>query len=326
MGNRRRQDIDEVAARPSGRARLDPDMSAGRAFLDLQTELLATLRRNEEGIRADRDAESLHDFRVALRRSRVLHRLFREQLEGSGFEAMRSGFRRLARVTGPTRDLDVHLDSLRSPKRDASETEALEPLLSLLQERRTKEWSKLEAALSSSEYGDFMTQAERLLSSPDSEAAQRIAGSGPPLRPWVTRRIAKADQRLRRHGREIDRGSPDSNLHAVRIDAKNLRYLLEFFSGLYPARAMRKLIRELDRLQDNLGHFNDACVQRGTLRALARDLEQQGRGSVETLLGVGRLLERAEKRRSKERNRFEERWTRFERPAMRRRFRRLFGR
>jgi CHAD domain-containing protein len=43
----------------------------------------------------------------------------------------------------------------------------------------------------------------------------------------------------------------------MRKDCKTLRYLIEFFSSLYPAKKLKRALRILKRLQDNLGEFQD---------------------------------------------------------------------
>jgi CHAD domain-containing protein len=229
-------------------------------------------------------------------------------------------------VTGPTRDLDVHLLELSEQQAAIpEEVEALLPLDALLRERRQEAWATLVEELDSSNYAEVEVLAAALLDLPESKTAARMAVRGPPLGPWALQRVAKAHRRLVKRGRCIDRRSPDEQLHELRIDAKKLRYLLEFFRSLVPAGELGTLVKELKRLQDNLGDFNDACVQSELLRGLARDLEERGRASADTLLAIGRLVERAEARKAVERADFEARFTRFEARETHAHFRRLFG-
>jgi CHAD domain-containing protein len=268
-----------------------------------------------------------------VRRSRALHSVFRDELSGSELKALKPGFQWLGKITGPTRDLDVHLIGLLGQKEVMPvDAEALLPLLALLRERRREERAKLLAELDSPRYAEFMAGARELLESPESEAAVRIAGAGPSLESWASPRIAKAHRRLLKHGRSIDRSSPDAALHQLRIDGKKLRYLLEFFHSLYAEDEIEMLVKELKRLQDNLGSFHDACVQARVLRELARDLGRLSSSYletlvplVETLLSVGRLVERAEASKAAERTAFEKRFARFDAPKTHGRFRRLFG-
>ena len=71
------------------------------------------------------------------------------------------------------------------------------------------------------------------------------------------------------HPLEIDDDSPDEALHRLRIDAKKLRYLLEFFRALYPPKEIGAVVGALKSLQDNLGDFNDLSVQQGAMRGFA---------------------------------------------------------
>ena len=67
--------------------------------------------------------------------------------------------------------------------------------------------------------------------------------------------------------------SPAARLHELRIDGKRLRYLLEFFSVLYPSSEVKPLLRSLKKLQDVLGDFNDLDVQQQRLIELADEIE-----------------------------------------------------
>src|SRR3972149_2969269 len=59
---------------------------------------------------------------------------------------------------------------------------------------------------------------------------------------------------------------PLETLHALRIDFKRLRYLLEFFQGTLGTRTAQ-LIELTIRVQDHLSLLQDACVASNLLRA-----------------------------------------------------------
>ncbi|MDE2639541.1 MAG: CHAD domain-containing protein, partial [Chloroflexota bacterium] len=80
----------------------------------------------------------------------------------------------------------------------------------------------------------------------------------------LRRRMAQ----VRRRGDRLDAGSPDAELHALRIRVKRLRYALEFLAPLYPKAAARLLPR-LVELQDGLGRHQDAVIAARQLRDLA---------------------------------------------------------
>ena len=72
--------------------------------------LLETMRANEAGTRADTDSEFLHDYRVAVRRTRsVLGMAVRRRARRTCSTTSAAEFKWLGDITTPTRDLDVYL-------------------------------------------------------------------------------------------------------------------------------------------------------------------------------------------------------------------------
>ena len=116
--------------------------------------------------------------------------------------------------------------------------------------------------------------------------------------------------------------SPAEDLHDLRIRAKKLRYLLEFFGGLAPQRTA-PFVAELKRVQDNLGDFNDYEVQQDKLTDFAQEMAKAGQAPTETLLAMGRLLDRLDAGWHKERKRFANRFKRFSAKENRKAFRAL---
>ena len=137
-------------------------------------------------------------------------------------------------------------------------------------------------------------------------------------------RIWRAYRRVTRHGRAIGPETPGEGLHDLRIDCKKLRYLLEFFDSLYVAEEIAPPIKELKRLQDNLGEFNDLEVQQTALRRFAHEMQRDGVDSVDCVLEMGRLVDYHGRRQQKVRRHFARCFARFDEPANRKRFRRLF--
>jgi CHAD domain-containing protein len=69
--------------------------------------LLQIIIRNEPGVRAALDSEFLHDYRVAIRRTRSLLRQIRNVFPDDAVEHFSSEFSWIGRLTGPSRDMDV---------------------------------------------------------------------------------------------------------------------------------------------------------------------------------------------------------------------------
>ncbi len=61
--------------------------------------------------------------------------------------------------------------------------------------------------------------------------------------------------------RQITDETDDDAVHDLRIRCKKLRYLVEFFAHQYPKHDIKRVLKPLKHLQENLGLFNDCAVQ-----------------------------------------------------------------
>jgi CHAD domain-containing protein len=273
---------------------LDGSSRADDAARAILRALLAALRANEDGTRRDLDSEFLHDFRVAVRRTRSCL----GQLDGVFGEAatrrFRDEFKWLGGISGPTRDLDVYL--LKMPEYVLEVPESLRahlaPLERYLRERHGAEQRKVARALGSKRYRALVADWEAFLEAPAEQGPDAPANAARPIVEVASERIRRAYRKVRRHGREIDAATPRPRIHRLRIDCKKLRYLLEFFRSLYDGEAVANLVRVLKQLQDVLGDFNDVANQQGDLCAMAREIHEREPGAVDTLLAMGCLLGR----------------------------------
>jgi CHAD domain-containing protein len=308
------------------RAQLDPAMTMGEAAIAIHKILLGSILANEEGTRQDLDSEFLHDFRVAVRRTRSALSQIKRVFPESQVKHFRKEFAWLGQITGPSRDLDVYLLRMQEYKAILPESvrEDLKPLHDFLKVRKQEEHRRLARALESERYRKLLRSWERFLEQPvPSTLSPRNAEE--PVLVASSKRITKIYQRILRKGAAIDDESPVSALHKLRIDCKKLRYLLEFFRSLHEDCQIRKLIKSLRSLQDNLGDFNDFEVQQSTLKRFARSMLEEGKGDVETLMAMGRLVERLEAGQQRERKRFSKRFAKFASPANERMVRALFS-
>ncbi len=109
----------------------------------------------------------------------------------------------------------------------------------------------------------------------------------------MARRIQKASERVIEHGRRIHAGSPPEQLHELRKDAKQLRYLLDCFSGLVPGGTVRPLGRPLKRLLATLGEHQDSEVRLAELDDIVRSLGRRRRSAAtdQAIAGLRGLLD-----------------------------------
>lgn len=260
-----------VASKPS--YELTPSMPTEEALREILRVTFHAIRCNEEGLLLDVDVECVHDFRVATRRTRAALGQIRRVFPDRAVARFAREFRWLQRRTGPLRDADVFLLSLPGlrARLPAGARQGIDVLETRLERRRKRALARATRALRSSRYARLVDEWAAFLDEPEQpEQAPRDARL--PIATVASRRIRKAGRRLARHGGVIDDASPASRLHELRIDGKKLRYLLEFFAGLYPRARIAPLIRSLKQLQDLLGDFNDLSVQQEGLIELIEEV------------------------------------------------------
>ncbi len=300
-------------------------MSAGEAVQVICRHLLKTMKANEDGVRRDLDSEFLHDFRVAVRRTRAALAQLEGVFDAEARRFFKSEFKWLGAITGPVRDLDVHLLQMEH-YRAALPLEVrrdLEPLATYLRQHREAERRKLKTNLATQRYRRLVERWRKYLQAPLPEPAVSKHAHLPVIE-VASARIWRAYRKVEDMTAGIDDLSPADKLHRLRIGCKKLRYLLEFFHPLYDARAVQPLIKSLKQLQDSLGDFNDLEVQQVALKRFAREMKHEGLASVDCLLAMGRLQGHHDERKTTERQRFAQCLGAFDAPENKKRFARLF--
>jgi len=248
-------------------AALMPEMASGHALRQIGAILLDTMHRNEQGIIADIDTEFLHDFRVAVRRTRAALGQFKGVLAPAVLEWLLAEFSWLGRLSNGARDLDVllHSENAWGELLPSELRPGLHPFFTGLARQRRREYRQLVQALGSERYRELVRRWQEILRGEGGEAAAGPQAGRPTLR--LARRVIKRRwRRILTDGAAIDETSPPATLHQLRIQGKKLRYALEFFRSVLPEAVCRDLIVRLKQLQDNLGRYNDLSVQEGVVR------------------------------------------------------------
>jgi CHAD domain-containing protein len=286
---------------------------------------LEAIARHRPGARQGRDPEELHDLRVAVRRTRSALGEFRKFFPAEPVERFRDEFRWLGEVTGPVRDLDVYLEHLPGYRAllPADAAAALEPFRHFLQRHRRLERRRLVRCLDSVRLQTLLAGWPHFLDGADGRAWPERADL--PIGEVARRHIWKLYRRFLRQGEAITAGSPDRDLHRLRIAGKKLRYLVEFFRELYPPAEIDLLIRAMKGIQDFLGAYQDSTVQQEKLIAMARQMAAEGEVPPETGEALTQLVATLRRQQHQLRGRFPERFRVFSTGRGRRGFTRLFS-
>jgi CHAD domain-containing protein len=257
---------------------------------DIGLVLLAAMQRNLQGILDDIDSEFLHDLRVSVRRIRSLLSLLKKWLPPEEVVRFQAEFKWLGTVTGGIRDLDVYL-----LKRDVFKAilpEELQPGLDcffqdIIRQRKRK-LRTLREQLRSERFTGLLSAWEQFLRHlPE----QDLYSEGQKNCHEVAEKIIrKRFKRILRYGEAITPATPDGKLHELRIEGKKFRYLLEFYRSLFQNEAVDSYLKQLKKLQNNLGDFNDFTVQKHMLVQKLAGIKADAPQAIETAAALGGLI------------------------------------
>ena len=235
---------------------LTPDVLAQpsrRAARIVATARLATVRAAYEGFEAG-EPDALHRLRVALRRLRSWLRAYRPELDDTTRRRTRRRLRKLVRATNGARDAEVWsiwVDAQNdSPPRmrighryiSAQLTEQRDSAIRDVADRLRDDLPSVLDALTDELAGYWLHV------SIDRDVAEEAMSA-------TTAELLRAHARkLRRRMARIDGASDLDAIHAARIAAKRLRYLLNALVAFPPS---AEVASQLSDLQDTLGLVHD---------------------------------------------------------------------
>lgn len=305
--------------------KLSPDMSAEKACKVIFQQLLQAIKTNETGTIANIDTEFLHDFRVAVRRTRTGLSLLKSLTPVNETDRFGDFFSWLGEITGPTRDLDVYLLSVPKYKQAVpiSLRENLAPLYLFLKNKHNQAQKKLAEQLNSAEYRKQLDAWEQFVKNQLQKKGkkQHIDLTAKQL---ADHDIWKIYKRIIKDGEAITENSPPQALHDLRKKCKKLRYLIEFFQNLYPEDEIKKILKALKGFQTVLGDFQDYEVQETSIKQFSEEM-MENKVSPQTFLAMGVLVQYLDSMKCKARNEFATQFAIFEQKKNQHLFKTLFA-
>jgi len=296
---------------------LEEQMSVGAAVSKICLSLAEDMQINRPGIIADIDSEFLHDFRIAVRRTRSLLSLMKKILPPAQCSYFQAEFRWLGSVTGPLRDIDVYLlekeDYLKLLP--ATLRGGMGIFFQTLEKRRAGELQDLQSHLRSERYARLLEEWCSFLKDSDSELFQGPRQQS--CRAYADAAVAKKFRSFIRAAHKISDESADEELHQLRIRGKKFRYLLEFFRSFYDDAQMTTFLKYMKTLQDNLGAFNDLSVQQDILGSELEGLRAKNLQTLRFAAALGGLIAVLGEKHKTVRGEFEATYADFSRPEVR---------
>lgn len=266
---------DPVKAKP---LKLGSKMSVAEVLAVVTRNCLDQIRGNEAAVFASVDPEGVHQFRVGVRRLRSMVTTFRDFLTPKAHGYLREELSWLQGTMGPPRDWDVFIEETLLPLRARLTSQpGLGEVIESARALRYQAYQQAKTTLFDPRYTALMLRLELWLDT--GSWLTGIDGSAP--RERIERLscmlLDSRARKLQKSGGQREKLS-EPELHCVRIHAKKMRYLTEFFESLYGKKAVQRHTTALRTLQDTLGALNDSVVGDELLlqleERLSRGLEQ----------------------------------------------------
>lgn len=245
--------------------RLASGATAGEVVRRAIAASVVRLTEHDTMMRLGTDPRGVHQARVATRRLRSDLRTFRALLDREWASALRDELDWLARLLGVVRDGDVMLERMRRHVAQLPEVDArgAAAVVATLEATRGEAHARLLEALRGERYFALL---DRLVAAANAPAL--LLEADVPAATVLPGLVHRRWRRLARRVKTLGDPPADEELHAVRIDAKRVRYAAEAAAPLL-GRQARAFARAAAALQGVLGDLNDAVVAERWLRGWA---------------------------------------------------------
>jgi len=261
----------QFARKQKKRAKTTGD-DPGRDIPEALLHQLQRLRELEPGVKVGLDDEFLHQFRIAIRRSRAIAESLEEVTGDKSLKQSIKHLKRHARATSQLRDLHVFLQDL--PALCEHNSELQTALATWGETTAGQEHYALIKRLESKRYQDDLTLWRDQI---HSRQFRKLAGRLTPkdIRKAVENRIREFNRRTA----ELLHNSPDEDIHRLRKLLKRIRYLMEL-----DAKGWKQPLKALKYRQELYGRFQDLHVQIELIRAFRTRAPETLPGAVEGLM------------------------------------------
>jgi CHAD domain-containing protein len=273
--------------------------------------LVKVIEINEKGIISDSDSEFLHDYRVAIRKTRAILGQLNKIFNSEFLEKHKVDLADIASTTNKLRDMDVYLLSENEykdmlPKHLHQE---LDVFFKDVTKKKRKEHRIVSNMLLSNAYNEKIKAWKKFLASEDkkfwgAEGEKKVKKLA---KYYIYNRYLK----IIKQGNKVKKTSPDIDFHRVRISCKKLRYLIELFSSLFPKDEISIAAKQLKNIQDSLGNFNDMCMQQIHLDEYLHELSGRKHDNPKIAAAIGGLITSTHNRKNDYRNEFHQKFNKF---------------
>ncbi len=200
--------------------------------------------------------EDLHQFRINLRKSRALLTQMGSIFEEGMLDYHTKQLAVIAQSTNKKRDLDVFIDAFEGDFADDLHGE-LRYFYHDIKQQKEYEYRALKEFLTDRELEKYFTEWKNMLL----QDRYKNPSADIPIALFLQERIERLLMLIAKKIKKYKKTKKEVHLHKVRISFKKLRYILESFEPLFYKKRVKDLLKRIKKLQNDLGSFNDLCVQ-----------------------------------------------------------------
>lgn len=239
------------------------------------------LRNLETGVILGFDDEFLHQYRIAIRRSRAIAESVNAISSDAELGKKLKALKKHARATGRLRDLHVFLADLERWQLNEATRGSLvsSGARSYFTNLATEEHRELVKRLSGKKYRKDMEQWHCLITSNHFKKITRKMAAGD-----IRRVLCERIDRYNGLAQQLTHDSPDDHYHSLRKLLKRIRYLAELDKAEFD-----NLLAELKHRQQRFGDFQDLYVQISMLSGFRDTLDSEPQ-MMESVAGLNTLI------------------------------------
>lgn len=245
---------------------LSSGMDAYSAMRTIFYSLLQITLFYKKSYLATSDSEDLHQLRVHIRKTRSLLQSIDGLFDKSITQRFIDDFKTIANATNTKRDLDVFLEFLET----LDEIEA-ETLLEIFENQEDDESRAIFDMLNGEMFNRVVQDWEVVLRDEDRFFQGKHANK--PLKQIAAEALVQRLKRMKKRLSVLSESTDIEFFHRVRIEFKRLRYLSEYFLGLFEDDSIAKVMVASKKMQTMFGELQDRDVGIDILNTLETSSE-----------------------------------------------------
>ncbi len=264
---------------------LETRMRVIEGFQAIARSALRHFSGNADAIR-NLDPQGVHQMRVGLRRLRAAISLFSGALSNARTRRIKAELKWLTNELAPARELDVFLEKKISlVAREIIPRRGGKAMAKQFADKRAEALERARKAVNSPRSRALLVDVLEWIEAQHGRTDATNRGLGEFAAKELDRRIGKA----RKDAANLQEMTTQER-HKLRIRIKKIRYAAEFFESLFRSkrtqRALARLSKRSERIQDALGSLNDFIADRKMAAEAALRAPPQNRRALAFASGI----------------------------------------